>query len=77
MANKVDMMIKIFNILGISIEYLVMKPSKNPAATVKGMVLIKILKEFNREKVFGNKRLAPKAKPAAASIIMAKISIEP
>ena len=62
-----------------------MKPSRKPAATVNGVVAKKILKLFLkpilkesiREKVFGNKIEAPKMKPAAASITIAKISIEP
>ncbi len=70
---------------GIIIEYRVTNPSKKPAATVKGVVDKNILKLFlkpifsesTREKVFGNKTDAPKIKPAADSITMAKISIEP
>lgn len=72
-------------IFGISWEYLVMKPSKNPAKNVKGKVLITILtpvlapslKDVNRECVPGNKMLAPKIKPAAAEMTIAKISIAP
>lgn len=62
-----------------------MNPSKNPAAIVNGMVLKKILKlflkpilsEFILENVRGNKIEAPNINPAADSITMPKISIEP
>ena len=62
-----------------------MNPSRNPAAKVKGNVLINILtpvlapclNDSSLECVPGNKILAPSIKPAAASIIMANISIEP
>lgn len=75
----------LLNQLGISIEYLVIKPSRNPALIVKGKVLKNILKlflkpilnEFILEKVLGNKIEAPKINPAADSITIAKISIEP
>lgn len=85
MADKVVRMIKTFSQLGISSEYRVTNPSRNPAAMVKGTVLKKILKlfrnpifnEFIREKVCGNKMEAPKINPAADSITIAKISIEP
>lgn len=78
-------MMKTLSQLGISSEYLVTNPSKKPAAIVKGTVLKKILKLFlkpifkdcMREKVCGNKIEAPKIKPAADSITIAKISIEP
>lgn len=71
--------------LGISTEYRVIKPSRNPALMVNGKVLRNILKlflkpilrEFNREYVLGNNIDAPKINPAADSITMAKISIEP
>ena len=61
------------------------KPSRNPALIVKGKVLKNILnvflkpilKEFNLEKVFGKSMEAPKINPAADSITIAKISIEP
>ena len=70
---------------GIMLEYLVTKPSKNPAENVNGKVLIKIfipviapcLKEVYLECVPGNKILAPRIKPAAASITIANISMEP
>lgn len=73
------------NQIGISREYLVIKPSRNPALIVKGKVLKNILKlflnpilkEFKREKVFGKRIEAPKINPVAVSITMAKISIEP
>lgn len=76
---------ELLNQLGISIEYLVIKPSRNPALIVKGKVLKNILKlflkpilnEFILEKVLGNKIEAPKINPAADSITIAKISIEP
>lgn len=85
MVDKVVSIIKTFNQLGISSEYRVTNPSKNPAAIVKGMVLKKILKlflnpifnEFILENVCGNKIEAPKINPAAASITIPKISIEP
>ena len=78
-------MIKLLSQLGISIEYRVIKPSRNPALMVKGKVLRNILKlflkpilsEFNLEKVFGNRIEAPRINPAALSMTMAKISIEP
>lgn len=78
-------MIKLLNQLGMSMEYLVIKPSRNPALMVKGNVLRNILKlflnpifnEFNLEKVLGNKIEAPKINPAALSITIAKISIDP
>ena len=83
--DKVLRMIKTFNQLGISMAYLVMKPSRKPAAMVKGTVpknifkpsLKPILKEFNREQVFGNKIEAPRIKPAAASITIPNISMLP
>ena len=85
MMDKVVKMIKTFSQLGISSEYRVTNPSKNPAAMVKGTVLRKILKLFLkpifkdciREKVCGNKIEAPKTKPAADSMTIANISIEP
>lgn len=85
MIDKVVKMIKTLSQLGISSEYRVTNPSKNPAAMVKGTVLKKILKLFlnpifndcMREKVWGNKIEAPKTNPAADSITIAKISIEP
>ena len=78
-------MINTFNQFGISSAYRVTKPSNKPAATVNGIVAIKILKPalkpiFNEailEYVFGNNMEAPRINPAAASITMAKISIEP
>lgn len=78
-------MIKLLSQLGISIEYRVIKPSRNPAPIVKGKVLRKILKlflkpilnEFTLEKVLGNKMDAPKINPAAVSMTMANISIAP
>lgn len=78
-------MMKTLSQLGISKEYRVTKPSKTPAAIVKGTVLKNILKlflnpifkEFILENVLGNKIEAPKINPAADSITMAKISIEP
>ena len=71
--------------IGMSIEYRVIKPSRKPAAMVKGKVLKNIFKlslnpifkELTLEYVFGNKMEAPKINPAAVSITMAKISIEP
>lgn len=85
MANKVLKIITTFNQLGIASEYRVTKPSKIPAAMVKGTVLKNILKlflnpifsELIRENVCGNKMDAPKINPAADSITIAKISIEP
>lgn len=85
MHPKVTKIIPTEIILGISWEYLVMKPSRKPAKKVKGKVLIRILtpvlapslNEVNRECVPGNKILAPKIKPAAAAMTMAKISIAP
>lgn len=70
---------------GISCEYLVMNPSRNPAKNVKGKVLISIftpiltpfLNDVNRECVPGNKMLVPKINPAAAQMTMAKISMAP
>lgn len=78
-------MIKLLNQLGMSIEYRVIKPSRNPALMVKGNVLRNILKlflnpilnEFILENVLGNSIEAPKINPAAVSITIAKISIEP
>lgn len=78
-------MIKLLSQLGISIEYLVIKPSRKPALIVKGKVLRKILKlflkpilkEFTLEKVLGKRIEAPKINPVMASITIAKISIEP
>lgn len=78
-------MIKLLSQLGISIEYRVIKPSRNPALIVKGNVLRNILKlflkpifkEFTLENVLGNKMDAPKINPAAVSMTIAKISIEP
>lgn len=85
MSANVDKMINTLSQLGISSEYLVTNPSKNPAAIVKGTVLKKILKLFLNpifsevilENVCGNKMEAPKINPAADSITIAKISIEP
>ena len=85
MMERVVRIIKTFNQLGISSEYRVTNPSKKPAAMVNGTVLKKILKlflnpifkEFMREKVCGNRMEAPRINPAAASITIAKISIEP
>ena len=85
MTPSVNRIIILLSQLGMSIEYLVIKPSRNPALIVKGSVLKNILKlflnpilkEFIREKVFGNKMEAPKMNPAVVSITMAKISIEP
>ncbi len=76
---------KLLNQLGISIEYRVIKPSRKPALIVNGNVLRNILKlflnpilnEFTLEKVFGNIIEDHKINPAAVSITMAKISIEP
>ena len=78
-------MIKTPNHFGISSAYLVINPSRNPAAIVNGTVLKNILKlslnpifkEFNLEKVLGNRMEAPNINPQAASIIIAKISILP
>lgn len=78
-------MIKLLNQLGMSIEYRVIKPSRNPALMVKGNVLRNILKLFLNpilnelilENVLGNSIEAPKINPAAVSITIAKISIEP
>ena len=83
--ESVPRMIKIFSQFGISIAYLVIKPSRKPAAIVKGTVpknifklsLKPILKEFNLEKVFGNRMEAPRINPQEASITMPKISMEP
>lgn len=85
MILNVPKMITTLSQLGISSEYRVTKPSKNPAAIVNGIVLKNIfnpflkpiLKEFIREYVFGNRIEAPKINPAAVSITMAKISMEP
>lgn len=85
MAESVVKIIKTLSQFGISSEYLVTNPSKNPAEIVNGTVLKKILKLFLNpifnevilEKVCGNKIEAPKINPAADSITMAKISIEP
>lgn len=82
---SVTRMIKLLNQLGISIEYRVIKPSRNPALIVNGNVLRNILKLFLKpilnelilEKVFGKRIEAPKINPAAVSITIAKISIEP
>jgi len=41
MLLKVPRIIKLLNQIGILMEYLVMKPSKNPAAIVNGKVLKK------------------------------------
>lgn len=78
-------MIKLLSQFGISIEYRVINPSRNPALMVKGKVLRNILKlflkpilkEFTLEKVLGNNIEAPKINPAAVSITIAKISIDP
>ena len=80
-----ERMIKTFSQFGISKEYRVTKPSRIPAAIVNGIVANKILKlslkpilkELNLEYVFGNRMEAPRINPAAASITIAKISIEP
>jgi len=85
MIPKVIRIIETDNALGMELEYLVIKPSKNPAAKVKGKVLIKIfipilapfLNELYLEWVPGNRMLVPRINPAAASITMANISIEP
>lgn len=85
MIKSVPKIIETLNQCGISTEYRVMKPSRNPAEIVKGMVLKNILKlflkpifnEFILEYVLGNKIDAPKINPAVDSITMAKISIEP
>jgi hypothetical protein len=85
MIAKVNKMIKLLSQLGISIEYLVIKPSRKPDAMVKGTVLKSILKlflkpilkEFNLEYVLGNRIEAPRMYPAAVSITIPKISIEP
>ena len=85
MVNNVLRIITTFNQLGISSEYRVTNPSKIPAAMVNGTVLKKILKLFRnpifselmRENVCGNKIEAPKINPAADSMTIAKISIEP
>jgi hypothetical protein len=71
--------------LGISIAYLVINPSRKPAAIVKGTVprnifklsLNPILNEFNLEKVLGNRIEAPRINPQADSTTIPKISIEP
>lgn len=76
---------KLLSQFGISIEYRVMKPSRNPALMVNGKVLRNILKlflkpilkEFTLEKVLGKRIEAPKINPAQVSITMAKISMEP
>ena len=83
--DNVLSIINTFNQLGISREYRVTKPSRIPAAIVKGTVLRKIFKlslkpilnEFNREKVLGNRMEAPRINPQADSMMIAKISIEP
>lgn len=85
MIESVERMMKTLSQFGMSIEYRVMKPSKNPAAIVNGMVLKKILKlflkpvlrEFILEYVRGNRMEAPRINPAADSITIPKISIEP
>ena len=85
MSANVDKMINTLSQLGISSEYRVTNPSKNPAAIVNGTVLKKILKLFLNpifnevilENVCGNNIEAPKINPAADSITIAKISIEP
>lgn len=85
MAVKVMRMIPMLKKVGISFEYLVMYPSRKPAANVNGIVLKNILKlflkpilnEFILEKVLGKRILAPRIKPAPASITIAKISIDP
>jgi hypothetical protein len=85
MIPKVIRIIETDNALGMALEYLVINPSRNPAAKVNGKVLINILipvfapflNEVYLEWVPGNNRLAPNIRPAAASITMAKISIEP
>lgn len=46
MINKVNKIIKTLNQCGMSIEYLVINPSRKPAAIVNGTVLKKILKLF-------------------------------
>ena len=82
---SVNKIIKLLSQLGISIEYRVIKPSRNPALIVNGNVLRNILKlflnpilkEFILEKVFGKRIEAPKINPAAVSITIAKTSIEP
>lgn len=82
---SVNKIIKLLNQLGISIEYRVIKPSRNPALIVNGNVLRNILKlflkpilsEFNLENVLGKRIEAPKINPAALSMTIAKISIEP
>lgn len=82
---KVNKIINPLNQLGVSIEYLVINPSRNPAAIVNGTVLTRILKlflnpilkEFNLEKVLGNRIEAPRIYPAAVSITIPKISIDP
>lgn len=80
--NKI---IKLLSQFGISIEYRVMNPSRNPAEIVKGKVLRNILKlflkptlkELTLEYVLGKRIEAPKINPATASITIAKISMEP
>ena len=82
---KVTKMMPTESQLGMRLEYLVTKPSKKPAANVKGKVLINILtpsftpvlNDVILENVFGNRILAPKINPAAPSMTIAKISIEP
>ena len=85
MIPSVNKIIKLLSQIGISIEYRVMKPSRKPAAIVKGKVLRNILKlflkpilkEFNLEYVFGKSIEAPRINPAVLSITIAKNSIEP
>ena len=65
---KVNKMMKLLSQFGMSMEYRVMKPSRKPAAMVKGTVLSSILKlflnpilkEFILEYVLGNNIEAPR-----------------
>ena len=85
MADKVARIIPTLTILGITLEYRVINPSKNPAAMVNGIVLNQIfklvripaLKESSLEYVPGNKILAPNISPAIVSITIANISMAP
>lgn len=85
MIDSVPKIIKPFRTAGIVSAYLVKKPSMIPAKMVKGTVLRNILKaslnpilkELNREKVFGKRIEAPRIKPAIASTTILKISKMP
>lgn len=85
MTVKVNNIMNMLSAMCMSGEYRVIKPSRSPAATVKGIVLNTIFrlflkpifKEASLEYVLGKRIEAPSINPAPASITMPNISIAP